>query len=114
MARKIRTFSAALLCLFLFGHISGCATAQGPGPNQKASDYIVAARDCLFIVFTSEPFSVCIRREVDEQGEIILPHQVKLHIAGLTLAEVERTVQQQYPLRCFAWPLIVQASKAPR
>jgi len=83
--------TASIAILFSF-HLSGCATT----PEPEALGDIVAVGDCLFIVFTHNESIPCLRREVDAKGEIQLPLYAKLHVAGMTLAQVEDAIPKQY------------------
>jgi protein involved in polysaccharide export with SLBB domain len=78
-------------------------------PSKVATVATVAPGEYLLIAFTNRdvPEHRC---KVNSNGEIGLPLKVTLHVAGMTLQQVEQAISRRYPI-CFAEPLKVSVSK---
>jgi protein involved in polysaccharide export with SLBB domain len=92
MATTNLSWSTRFSAIVLLGYLSGCATLQ-----TASSNVAVVPGDDLYIVFTSEPYSVGFRRKINMTGELDLPLNVKLHVAGMTLRQVEHAISDRYP-----------------
>jgi protein involved in polysaccharide export with SLBB domain len=107
MQCQLGVLSRASLAVLLAFTISGCTT-----PQPEARETVVASGDCLFIVFTHEPSIPGLRRVVDAKGDIDLPLNVKLHVAGMTLAQVESAIPARYVPCVKDWkPSVFKGSK---
>jgi protein involved in polysaccharide export with SLBB domain len=93
--RRFGPVCSILSSLILSCLLSGCTMSPSERLRSK-----VAPGDCLFIVFNSEPSSVGVRRVVSSEGELDLPLNVRLNVAGMTLHEVTHAISTRYP-SCF-------------
>ena len=73
--------------------------------------------DCLRIVFTRGDFGRKLDRVISAEGDITLPTLPTLplagalHVAGMTLSQAERSIEQAYYPSCWPPPLKVSLSR---
>jgi hypothetical protein len=85
---------AIRICLtfFLFSLI-GCARRP---PQVVIPDPGVHPGDCLLIVFVNPPEVPQLHRVIDPAGDITMPYDVKVHVAGMALEEAAGQIEKAY------------------
>jgi len=94
MAKTMRSLVAIAVLLLLQAAVGAAQQAGTPAPN-SALALKVGAGDLIEVnVFDDQDLSG--RFRVDEKGDIVIPLAGRVHVEGLTAAEVGATVEQRY------------------